>query len=234
MIIGNTLTGEMSRAAALRTRWPYVRRVLRAALAAGAVLAGPACRGDRARGGRVPRAVPGDRRRHPGRQPARGDRRPDLRALRLPRRWARGGRGPFLLAARHRGGLLGPGFRGPRRGHRRGRGHQPRPVRTGRAGRDRRPGHGRDAGFRRAADRVPAGRGVRAHRADAGGRGQVRRGAGVRRDRRLGGVLGREPGPDQTGFGEPPARPAARLPPGARGPGGRPADRGRRNRDRLG
>ena len=37
VIIGNTLTGEVSRAAALRTRWPYVRRVLRAALTAGEV-----------------------------------------------------------------------------------------------------------------------------------------------------------------------------------------------------
>ena len=37
VIIGNTLTGEVSRATALRTRWPYVRRVLRAALAAGEV-----------------------------------------------------------------------------------------------------------------------------------------------------------------------------------------------------
>ncbi len=37
VIIGNTLTGEVSRAAALRTRWPYVRRVLRAALTAGQV-----------------------------------------------------------------------------------------------------------------------------------------------------------------------------------------------------
>src|SRR6266568_4243865 len=37
VIIGNTLTGEVSRATALRARWPYVRRVLRAALAAGEV-----------------------------------------------------------------------------------------------------------------------------------------------------------------------------------------------------
>jgi acyl transferase domain-containing protein len=37
VIIGNTLTGEVSRATALRTRWPYVRRVLRAALVAGEV-----------------------------------------------------------------------------------------------------------------------------------------------------------------------------------------------------
>src|SRR6266568_4575110 len=37
VIIGNTLTGEVSRAIALRTRWPYVRRVLRAALTAGQV-----------------------------------------------------------------------------------------------------------------------------------------------------------------------------------------------------
>ena len=29
VIIGNTLTGDSSRAAALRLRWPYVRRVLR-------------------------------------------------------------------------------------------------------------------------------------------------------------------------------------------------------------
>ncbi len=37
VIIGNTLTGEVSRATAMRSRWPYVRRVLRAALAAGNV-----------------------------------------------------------------------------------------------------------------------------------------------------------------------------------------------------
>ena len=37
VIIGNTLTGEVSRAAALRTRWPFVRAVLSAALAAGDV-----------------------------------------------------------------------------------------------------------------------------------------------------------------------------------------------------
>ena len=37
VIIGNTLTGEVSRATAMRSRWPYVRRVLRAALAAGEV-----------------------------------------------------------------------------------------------------------------------------------------------------------------------------------------------------
>jgi hypothetical protein len=35
VIIGNTLTGDSSRAAALRLRWPYVRRVLAEALAAG-------------------------------------------------------------------------------------------------------------------------------------------------------------------------------------------------------
>jgi enediyne polyketide synthase len=33
VILGNTLTGEFSRAAALRTRWPYVRRAVEAALA---------------------------------------------------------------------------------------------------------------------------------------------------------------------------------------------------------
>src|ERR687895_237072 len=33
VVIGNTMTGEFSRAAALRLRWPYVRRVLGAALA---------------------------------------------------------------------------------------------------------------------------------------------------------------------------------------------------------
>ena len=37
VVIGNTLTGEVSRATAMRSRWPYVRRVLRAALAAGDV-----------------------------------------------------------------------------------------------------------------------------------------------------------------------------------------------------
>ena len=37
VIIGNTLTGEVSRATAMRSRWPYVRRVLRAALTAGDV-----------------------------------------------------------------------------------------------------------------------------------------------------------------------------------------------------
>src|SRR5260370_9903320 len=37
VIIGNTLTGEVSRATAMRSRWPYVRRVLRAALSAGEV-----------------------------------------------------------------------------------------------------------------------------------------------------------------------------------------------------
>jgi enediyne polyketide synthase len=37
VIIGNTLTGEVSRAIAMRSRWPYVRRVLRAALAAAEV-----------------------------------------------------------------------------------------------------------------------------------------------------------------------------------------------------
>ena len=35
VIIGNTLTGDSSRAAALRLRWPYVRRVLADALASG-------------------------------------------------------------------------------------------------------------------------------------------------------------------------------------------------------
>src|SRR5258708_6986032 len=35
VIIGNTLTGDASRAAALRLRWPYVRRVLAESLAAG-------------------------------------------------------------------------------------------------------------------------------------------------------------------------------------------------------
>ncbi|MGV9777480.1 SDR family NAD(P)-dependent oxidoreductase [Streptosporangium sp. NPDC003464] len=33
VVVGNTLTGEVSRAAALRLRWPYVRRVLASALA---------------------------------------------------------------------------------------------------------------------------------------------------------------------------------------------------------
>ena len=37
VIIGNTLTGEVSRAAALRSRWPFVRAVLTTALAAGNV-----------------------------------------------------------------------------------------------------------------------------------------------------------------------------------------------------
>ena len=37
MLLGNTLTGEVSRAAALRTQWPFVATVLADALAAGAV-----------------------------------------------------------------------------------------------------------------------------------------------------------------------------------------------------
>ncbi len=37
VLLGNTLTGEVSRAAALRTQWPFVATVLEAALAAGAV-----------------------------------------------------------------------------------------------------------------------------------------------------------------------------------------------------
>src|SRR5258706_4407841 len=37
VIIGNTLTGDASRAAALRLRWPYVRRVLAESLAAGGI-----------------------------------------------------------------------------------------------------------------------------------------------------------------------------------------------------
>src|ERR1035438_9415641 len=40
VIIGNTLSGEVSRAAALLPRWPYIRKVLSAALASGAVPAG--------------------------------------------------------------------------------------------------------------------------------------------------------------------------------------------------
>jgi enediyne polyketide synthase len=40
VIIGNTLAGEVSRAAALLPRWPYIRKVLSAALASGAVPAG--------------------------------------------------------------------------------------------------------------------------------------------------------------------------------------------------
>jgi enediyne polyketide synthase len=39
VIIGNTLTGEVSRASTMRSRWPYVRRVLREALAAESVSA---------------------------------------------------------------------------------------------------------------------------------------------------------------------------------------------------
>src|SRR5262249_43804064 len=34
VVVGNTLTGEFSRAAAMRLRWPYVRRVVEARLAA--------------------------------------------------------------------------------------------------------------------------------------------------------------------------------------------------------
>src|SRR5437588_10616245 len=34
VLVGNTLTGEFSRAAALRLRWPYVRRAVDAALSA--------------------------------------------------------------------------------------------------------------------------------------------------------------------------------------------------------
>src|SRR5205814_73287 len=37
VVVGNTLTGEFSRAASLRLRWPYVRRVVAAALARGRV-----------------------------------------------------------------------------------------------------------------------------------------------------------------------------------------------------
>ncbi len=37
VLLGNTLTGEVSRATALRTQWPFVATVLEAALAAGAV-----------------------------------------------------------------------------------------------------------------------------------------------------------------------------------------------------
>ena len=40
VIIGNTLSGEVSRAATLLPRWPYIRKVLTAALASGAVPAG--------------------------------------------------------------------------------------------------------------------------------------------------------------------------------------------------
>ena len=37
VIIGNTLTGDVSRASAMRSRWPYVRRVISTALAAGEI-----------------------------------------------------------------------------------------------------------------------------------------------------------------------------------------------------
>src|SRR5207237_8929764 len=35
VIVGNTLTGDSSRASAIRLRWPYVRRVLEATIPAG-------------------------------------------------------------------------------------------------------------------------------------------------------------------------------------------------------
>src|SRR5207237_9251333 len=35
VIVGNTLTGDSSRASAMRLRWPYVRRVLEATIPAG-------------------------------------------------------------------------------------------------------------------------------------------------------------------------------------------------------
>ena len=37
VIIGNTLTGDVSRASAMRSRWPYVRRVISTALTAGEI-----------------------------------------------------------------------------------------------------------------------------------------------------------------------------------------------------
>ena len=37
VIIGNTLPGDVSRASAMRSRWPYVRRVISTALAAGEI-----------------------------------------------------------------------------------------------------------------------------------------------------------------------------------------------------
>ena len=56
VIIGNTLTGELSRAAALHAQWPYVASVLAGALAAGEVPpAGPAQSAPARRPGRSPR-----------------------------------------------------------------------------------------------------------------------------------------------------------------------------------
>ncbi len=145
VIIGNTLTGEVSRAAALRTRWPFVRAVLTTALAAGDVP--PA---ERARAlsqataafAAVPE-VSGET--LAGSQSGR-DRRPDLPPFRLPRRWPGGGHRALLVPARG-GQRRRPAHRG-RAGLRPGRrgGHQPGPLRA------RRPGPGGRARRRPDAD----------------------------------------------------------------------------------
>ena len=191
VIIGNTLTGEVSRAAALRTRWPYVRRVLRAALTAGQVsperhaeviehaaagfLAPFPEIGDDTLAGSLPGAI--------------ADRICGHFGFRGGGHAVDAAHSSSLLAIAAACSALAAGDLDAAIAG--GVDISLDPLRTGRTGRDRRPGQRRDAGLRRAADRVPAGRGVRAHRADARGRGQVRRGAGVRRDRRVGGVLGR-------------------------------------------
>ena len=145
VIIGNTLTGEVSRAAALRTRWPFVRAVLTTALAPGDVP--PA---ERARALRQATtafaAVP-----EVSGETLAGSQSGAI-ADRICRQFGfRGGRPggghrPFLVPA-GRGQRGRPAHRG-RAGLRPGwrRGHQPGPLRA------RRPGPGRRTCRRRDAD----------------------------------------------------------------------------------
>ncbi len=107
VLVGNSLTGEFSRANLMRLRWPYVRRVLAAALHdegwRGRPRRGfPGGPGDNLQGA-VPAAVRGVA----GRRALEHDRRADLQPLRPARRRLHGGRRLRLVAAGRGQGVLG-------------------------------------------------------------------------------------------------------------------------------
>ena len=111
VIVGNTLTGEFARANQLRLRWPYVRRMVAAALKEQGWDDDQLATFLDGLRGRVQGAVPGDRRGHPRRWAVQHHRRPHLQPLRPQGRRLHRRRRLLLVAAVGRHRLQGAGRR---------------------------------------------------------------------------------------------------------------------------
>lgn len=214
VVVGNTLTGEFSRANQLRLRWPYVRRMVAAALKEQdwdddqltafldefeATFKGPFPEVDEdTLAGGLSNTIAGRICNHFDFKG--GGYTVDGALLLVP------------ALRRHR--VQDPLRRRGRRGDRRRRGPVHRPLRDHRLRQDRRAGARRDARLRPWLERLLAGRGLRHGGADARGRGPPGGAPRLRHHRGLGHLLRRQGRHHPAGGRRLPARPAPGVRPG--------------------